>query len=148
MDSIVRQIDELGQELLETSLQDLIFSEIDWQAKGINLFFCGSVDLLENVSLNRRSRMWFHQDGVLPHNFRDIISFLNQKRRERWRHHYRPVGCSARSSDPNQPDHFLWGYLKQIVYKDTIRPFGGVLSETSNPYICKDIKQNVTKSNA
>lgn len=37
------------------------------------------LNFLQTEPLNKRNKMWFDHDGVLPLNFRDGIFFLNQK---------------------------------------------------------------------
>ena len=47
-----------------------------------------------------------------------VRSWLDRKFPDRWIGRRGPIEWPARSPDLSPPDFFLWGYLKNIVYKD------------------------------
>lgn len=73
-------------------------------------------ELMEDVPLAERPRIWFQQDGAPPHNSRIVTNYLNNTFEERWMGTTGPVRWPARSPDLTPLDFFLWGYLKQLVY--------------------------------
>ena len=54
---------------------------------------------LEDVSLNKRGRMYFRHDGVPPHFSREVKNFLNCRFPGRWIGRGGPHNWSARSPD-------------------------------------------------
>lgn len=73
--------------------------------------------LLDNVDIQTRILMWFQQDGAPPHFARIVRNYLNEIFPERWIGRGGPVQWPARSPDLTSPDFFLWGYLKNVVYR-------------------------------
>lgn len=74
-------------------------------------------DFLDNLPLNRLNTIWFQQDGAPPHNagrVRECLSEMFPNRvianngDERW---------PARSPDLSPLDYFLWGTMKNKIYK-------------------------------
>lgn len=72
---------------------------------------------LQDVPLQERRDIWFHQDGAAPHNARIISDYLNAVFRNQWIANAGPIRWPARSPDLNPLDYFLWGYLKNFVYE-------------------------------
>jgi hypothetical protein len=76
--------------------------------------------LLENVDLNTRQHMWFQQDGAPPHFHRIVREYLDENFRNRW------IGRGSnniwlpRSPDLTPLDFYLWGTIKEKVYKTPI----------------------------
>lgn len=77
-------------------------------------------DLLENVPLNTRQNMVYQQDGAPPHNSRIVRQTLQEKFLNRWIGRGGPISWPARSPDLTPMDFFLWGHIKQYVYKEQI----------------------------
>ena len=63
-------------------------------------------------------RMLFQQDGAPAHYAVDVRKWLDEKFSGRWIGRRGPIEWPARSPDLSLPDFFLWGYLKDIVYRD------------------------------
>lgn len=73
-------------------------------------------ELLEDVPLIIRQRMWLQLDGAPAHfqvNVRDLLDTLFPNK---WLGRGGPKNWPARSPDLTSPDFFLWGYIKNIVY--------------------------------
>ena len=66
---------------------------------------------LENVDLHTRARMWLQQDGGI------VRDFLNERFNIRWIGRRGPVAWAPRSPDLTSPDFYLWGFLKNTVYR-------------------------------
>lgn len=73
-------------------------------------------ELLEDVDLLTRQRMWLQQDGAAPHFARVVRDFLNEQYAERWIGRGGPVIWPPRSPDLTSLDFFLWGYIKDVVF--------------------------------
>jgi hypothetical protein len=63
-------------------------------------------------------RMLFQQDGASPHYAVSVRNWLDEKFAGRWLGRRGPIEWPARSPDLTPCDFFLWGYLKDIVYRD------------------------------
>lgn len=63
-------------------------------------------------------RLYFQQDGVPSYYSLVVREWLDQKFPNRWIGRSGPIEWPARSPDLTPPDFFLWGYLKNIVYRD------------------------------
>lgn len=77
-------------------------------------------ELLENVFLEQRQRMYFQHDGAPPHISLRACRVLNERYRNRWIGRGGPVHWPARSPDLTPMDFFLWGTIKQYVYRERI----------------------------
>lgn len=73
--------------------------------------------LLEDVDLGTRQKMWFQQDGAPAHWARVVRNHLGATFGRRWIGRDGPVHWPPRSPDLTSPDFFLWGYLKDAVYR-------------------------------
>lgn len=73
--------------------------------------------LLENLDLDTRRRMWFQQDGAPAHWARVVRNHLNEAFGRRWIGRDGPTRWPPRSPDLTSSDFFLWGYLKDVVYR-------------------------------
>lgn len=75
-------------------------------------------DLLQDVDIDTRRRMWLQQDGAGPHFANIVKNFLNNTFPNRWIGRGGPVKWPARSPDLTSLDFYLWGYLKDVVYQN------------------------------
>lgn len=75
-------------------------------------------ELLEDVPLATRQKMWLQQDGAAPHFARIVRDFLNYNYNERWIGRGGPVNWPPCSPDLTSPDFYLWGYLKNVVFAE------------------------------
>lgn len=73
----------------------------------------------------------FQQDGAPPHWGLHVRGFLNQTYPDRWIGRDGPIPWPPRSPDITPLDFFLWGYVKDIVYRTKIRDIS-------------DLKQKIT----
>ena len=74
--------------------------------------------LLENVDLATRQRMWLQQDGAAPHFALIVREFLNTHYNGRWIGRGGPVAWPPCSPDLTSPDFYLWGFLKNVVFAE------------------------------
>lgn len=75
-------------------------------------------DLLQDVPVHIVEEMWFQQDGAPPHFAVNVKEWLNQQFPGRWIGRGSAINWPARSPDLTPLDFFLWGYVKEIVYKE------------------------------
>ncbi|EZA47402.1 hypothetical protein X777_16327, partial [Ooceraea biroi] len=73
-------------------------------------------NLLDDVSLQQRQRMWFMHDGAPAHFLLSVRRYLNRRYGERWIGRGGPVPWPPRSPDLNPLDFCVWGYAKSLVY--------------------------------
>lgn len=74
--------------------------------------------LLEELPLNTRRTMWYQHDGCPAHFSLVARNKLNEKFANRWIGRGGRVPWPARSPDLTPLDFFLWGVLKDMVYKE------------------------------
>lgn len=74
-------------------------------------------ELLEDVPLQVRRNMWFQLDGAPCHTARPVQNYLNIHFEDRWIGIGGTLTFPPRSPDLTPLDFFLWGTLKQEVYK-------------------------------
>lgn len=67
------------------------------------------------------SKFMFQQDGASPHFSLIVRNWLNDKLPGRWIGRRGPIEWPARSPDLTPLDFFLWGYVKQVVYKQNLK---------------------------
>lgn len=77
--------------------------------------------LLENVPLQLRLNMWFQHDGAPPHKARRVQQYLNDVYPDKWIGINGPIEWPPKSPDLTPLDFFLWGTLKNEVYKTPTR---------------------------
>lgn len=77
-------------------------------------------DGLSGLPLDYRHLMYFQQDGCPAHFARIVHSWLNRKFGDNWIGRGGPVLWPPRSPDLTILDFYLWGRLKQIVYKEDL----------------------------
>ncbi|KAM0730360.1 hypothetical protein ACS0PU_002689 [Formica fusca] len=64
--------------------------------------------------------MLFQQDGAPAHFSVRARRVLNEKYPNAWIGHGGPINWPARSPDLNPLDFFLWGHMKEHVYREPI----------------------------
>lgn len=75
----------------------------------------------ENMPDMPNQALWFQQDGAPPHYAAIVRRFLDDVFPNRWIGRRGPIEWPPRSPDLNPLDYFLWGYVKNVVYKDKPR---------------------------
>lgn len=73
---------------------------------------------LDEWPLTELRKAYFQQDGAPPHNSRLTRSNLNGQFGTQWIGTHGPTKWPPRSPDLTPLDYFLWGYLKDEVYKN------------------------------
>lgn len=70
-----------------------------------------------NIPLNQLQHLWWQQDGAPAHNAAVVSNYLNQEFPNRWIGNRGVIEWPARSPDLSPLDYFLWGYVKNNIYK-------------------------------
>ena len=76
---------------------------------------------------------WFQQDGALAHTSREVMEFLNSQFPGKLISHRSVFPWPARSPDLSPLDFFLWGYVKDVVFR-------------SNPTNVAELKEKVEEA--
>ena len=63
----------------------------------------------------------FQQDGAPPHWGLEVCQFLNETFPDRWVGRDGPIPWSPHPPDITQLDFFLWGYVKDFVYRTKVK---------------------------
>lgn len=75
-------------------------------------------NLLDDVPLGQlRNFEWLQMDGAPAHYSGQVRQWLNENYPERWIGRGGPVPWPPRSPDLTMLDFFLWGHIKNIVYR-------------------------------
>ncbi|KAJ8959621.1 hypothetical protein NQ318_021807 [Aromia moschata] len=80
-------------------------------------------DKLDELPLSYRTRMFFQQDGCPAHHAITVRNLLNSELDiglEHWIGRDGPILWPPRSPDLTILDFYLWGRLKQIVYREPL----------------------------
>lgn len=75
------------------------------------------LDYLDGIPLNQLQDLWWQQDGAPPHNAVRVREFLNETFPNKWIGNRGVVEWPARSPDLSPLDYFLWGTIKNVIYK-------------------------------
>lgn len=75
-------------------------------------------NILEDVNLTIRNRMFFQCDGAPCHSARIVKDLLDSVFPNRWIGRGGPIQWPPRSPDLNPIDFFIWGYYKDLVYNN------------------------------
>lgn len=78
-------------------------------------------DFIDDMPLQERCSVWYQQDGAAIHSTIEVRNYLNDLFHGRWIGRFSQYPWPARSPDLTPLDFFLWGHLKNEVYKR--RPF-------------------------
>ena len=65
--------------------------------------------------------VFFQQDGAPPHWGIKVHEFLDKKFPARWIGRGGPIAWPPRSPDITPLDFFLWGYVKDVVYRTKVK---------------------------
>lgn len=85
----------------------------------LNLIRTDVLNALEDEPLAVLQNLWWQQDGAPPHNGRIVTDYLNNIFPNKWIGNRGFVHWPARSPDLTPLDYFLWGYIKNRLYKHT-----------------------------
>ena len=77
-------------------------------------------ELLEDLPLALRQRMWYQHDGAPAHFTANVRNYLDRHFPARWIGRGGYVAWPARSPDLTPLDFFLWGHVKTIVYETPV----------------------------
>ena len=78
------------------------------------------------------NRMWFQQDGASPHSSNKSLEWLKKHFNSRIISRRSEIQWPPYSPDLSPPDFFLWGYIKDRIYKN-------------KPRTLEDLKTNITE---
>ena len=67
---------------------------------------------------------WFQQDGATPHTSSNTLVWLRQRFEDRLISRRCDIEWEPHSPSLNPPDFYLWGYLKDRVYKNNCQTVG------------------------
>lgn len=97
---------------------------------------------VENLPLNVANQIYYQQDGAPAHNSRIVRQFLQVNFADKIISTNGPIRWPPRSPDLTPPDFFLWGYVKDKLYKlDNRAPevlrnnFEAIITSISNVHL-------------
>lgn len=91
--------------------------------------------------------MWYQHDGA-PAHYSQEVRHLNNEYPERWIGRAGPVQWPARSPDLTKLDFFLWGYVKERVYREQVTTREDMMVRVRQAFesINANVLQNVNNS--
>lgn len=94
--------------------------------------------MLHNLPLQQRRHVYFQLDGAPIHNTAAVRHWINEYFPNRWIGRNSPViAWSPRSPDLTPLDFFLWGSLKEKVYKDRPATVNELINKITT--VCREI---------
>lgn len=110
-------------------------------------------ELLENVPLDIRRRLWIQQDGAPAHFSRAARQILDNHYPNRWIGRGGPVSWPPRSPDLTPLDFFLWGHMKSLVYETPVESEENLIARiavaagdiSDNPRIVGQVHRSLEK---
>jgi hypothetical protein len=97
------------------------------------------------------SKIMFQQDGAPAHYANPVKKWLNERLPGRWIGRRGSIEWAARSPDMTPLDFFLWGYLKQKVYKKQHKDLNELCASITKeireikPEVLKRVFSNISK---
>uniref|UniRef100_A0A2C9L5J0 Tc1-like transposase DDE domain-containing protein n=1 Tax=Biomphalaria glabrata TaxID=6526 RepID=A0A2C9L5J0_BIOGL len=88
-------------------------------------------------ALYGNDEFYFQQDGAPPHYHRDVRAYLDHNVPGQWIGRRGPIEFPARSPDLTPLDFFLWGTVKDVVYKRKLRHLDTLWNEIQA--VCAEI---------
>lgn len=110
-------------------------------------------DLLDNeIPVGRRFEVVWQQDGAPPHNTNLVRQYLDQHYAV-WIGNGGPIVWPARSPDLTPLDYFLWGTIKDNIYKEEVEDINILRNKivqeiailNNNPYCLQQVRENFLK---
>nr|CAI5841522.1 unnamed protein product [Callosobruchus analis] len=92
-------------------------------------------------ALYGNDHFYFQQDGAPPHYHRDVRAYLDQNLSGQWIGCRGPIEFPPRSPDLTPLDLFLWGIVKDGVYKRKPRNLDILWNEIQA--VCREISLDV-----
>lgn len=77
-------------------------------------------ELLEDIPLHVRRDMFYQHDGASARFSVSARRILNEKFPNSWIGRRGPMNWPARSPDLNPMDFFVWGHMKEFIYRESI----------------------------
>lgn len=77
-------------------------------------------DYLDALPLAQLTGIWYQQDGAPAHNSTLVKNFLDNQFPNQWIGNRGVVLWPARSPDLTPMDYYLWGHLKNKIYREQI----------------------------
>jgi hypothetical protein len=80
-------------------------------------------DLLDDVPLPFLAHPWFQQDGAPVHYTRQaqqVLLVLDRRYPDSWIGRGGPINWPASSPELTPLDYFLWGHMKNYVYREPV----------------------------
>ena len=99
----------------------------------------------------RYKRLYFQQDGAPAHYGIDVRCWLDEKFKKKWIGRRGPIEWPARSPDLTVPDFFLWGYLRERVYRRSSSTIDELLNrireacDEITPVMCQNACRSVPR---
>lgn len=90
------------------------------------------VECLEDIEFETRQNIYFQHDGAPPHNLGQVGNLLEEYFPNRWISNNGPIRWPARSPDLTPMDFFLWGRVKDQVYKKSYASVDELTVEVTN----------------
>lgn len=100
----------------------------------LNLLRTQVSEYLDDIPLNQLQHLWWQQDGAPAHNAAIVRNYLHQEFPNRWIGNGGVVEWPARSPDLSPLDYFLWGAVKNQIYKDTPRNIEQLKARLTNAF--------------
>lgn len=103
-------------------------------ARYIDLLNANLFEFMEEFTLQERRNTWYQLDGAPAHNSGQVRNFLNLHFQNKWIGIRGFRNWPARSPDLTPLDFFIWGYLKDQIYRNPINNLEELRQRTINAF--------------
>jgi hypothetical protein len=119
----------------------------------LNFLQNGFNELLDDVPLRHLQGNWFMHDGAPAHFAVQLRQHLNQMYPEKWIGRAGPIRWPPRSPDINPLDFCIWGYVKSLVYRNSINTLEELKQKIQDsfdtiknkPDLCNNIRRSLQR---
>lgn len=94
-------------------------------------------DVLDNHHDEFGDHIYYQQDGAPPHFTQSVKDFLNETFPERWIGRGGPMPWPPRSPDLTPLDFYMWGFIKDRVYRTEVKDLAELKKRISD--CCKTV---------
>jgi hypothetical protein len=100
-------------------------------------------EIKEDLPLAIRRKLTFMQDGAPPHYSLAVRNYLDTEFPNNWIGRGGPIPWPPRSPDITPMDYFIWGFWKDLVYKEPVRDINQLRERILNtaPIIREKIRE-------
>lgn len=120
--------------VMDNQVKFQIYNEPLTSLKYLEILRTTVSDFLDDLPLNVRQNAWYQLDGAPAHSTNEVYHELTETFQDRWYGRNGPWLWPARSPDLTPLDFFVWGTIKNQVYRNAIETKEELLNKVRNAF--------------